>query len=261
MTIERLRQILDFSKLHSKDIDNAIRDFCHQIELQSLDGVRDLFQIVKAHLAEKSFLFFQFPFQDPEIGAFVYEGDTLSYVILNSCLPLLNTNFAFCHELYHIFFPLADELCGVHIGEDYYANENELRANLFAGKVLMPELEFKQMFSRFQDTNQLTTLVALMNYFKVPFKAVYIRCYELGLLKGEPRYLELTTEDILAEFEKHWLDTSLLKPSYIDNSGLIYKYVQAKGCEYLNDGYINARMLDTVLENLKILFPKIVAGE
>jgi hypothetical protein len=37
--------------------------------------------------------------------------------------------------------------------------------------------------------------------------------------------------------------------------------VQAKGCEYLNDGYINARMLDTVLENLKILFPKIIAGE
>lgn len=61
-------------------------------------------------------------------------------------MSVLNTNFALCHELYHIFFPADEALNKARIDLDYYSNENEMRANEFVENLLMPEIEFKQMF-------------------------------------------------------------------------------------------------------------------
>ena len=264
MTIERLRAIIDYSKIHATDIQAEITQFCNKMELQNLDGVRNIIQLAKTYLTEKSYLILQVPLKDAEIGAFVYKGDVVSYLVINSSMPVLNTNLAFCHELYHIFFPAEEALNKARVDLDYYSNEDEIRANLFAGNVLMPEAEFRQMFYKFKAREEKGEdpgiLVSLMNYFKVPFMAVYIRCYELGLITRAPKYLELRPEMIEAEYEKHWFDTMDLKPSGLDNSEFLFKYVEAKGCEYLNKGYVNARTLQMVLENMKKLLSKVKAG-
>ncbi len=44
------------------------------------------------------------PFNDKEIGALSYKGDGLGYVVINTSLPRVNSNFAIAHEIYHVFF-------------------------------------------------------------------------------------------------------------------------------------------------------------
>ena len=173
MTIERLKLILDYSKNHSKDIAEDIASFCHKIDLQNLDGVRDVLQLVRPYLLKKRFLTIQLPLNDDEIGAFVYKGDALSYLVINTSMPVLNTNFALCHELYHIFFPSGEALNKARVDLDYYSNEDETRANIFSGNLLMPENEFRQMFFKFNsgyeedDSDELKILVSLMNYLRL----------------------------------------------------------------------------------------------
>ena len=251
MTTERLRAILNYSKSHSKDIRADIANFCNQIEVSNLDGIRDILQIVRPYLLQRKYLTIQLPLHDNEIGAFG--------------MPVLNTNFALCHELYHIFFPADEALNKARIDLDYYSNENEMRANEFAGNLLMPEIEFKQMFSKLKaihenkSKTELKIIVSLMNYFKAPFMAVYIRCYEIGLLSSTPQYLDIEPETIKNEFEELWLDTTDLHALKIDNSEYLIKHVEDKGREYLEKEYINERTLKKALENIKILISKVKA--
>lgn len=161
------------------------------------------------------------------------------------------------------FFPADEALNKARIDLDYYSNENEMRANEFAGNLLMPEIEFKQMFSKLKaihenkSKTELKIIVSLMNYFKAPFMAVYIRCYELGLLSSTPQYLDIEPETIKNEFEELWLDTTDLHALKIDNSEYLIKHVEDKGREYLEKEYINERTLKKALENIKILISKV----
>lgn len=270
MTIERLRDILEYSNAHTRDIEDDVKDFCRQIDLHNLDEVRNVLQFVKPYLSGKKYLIIQLPLADNEIGAFVYKGDALSYLVINTSMPVLNTHFALCHELHHIFFPSDETVHKARIDLGYYSNENEMRANIFAGNLLMPEGEFRRIFLKLKqiyertdeedNTNELGTIISLMDYFKAPFMAVYIRCYELGLLTGTPRYLDISPETVQSEFEKLWLDTKDLKPSRIDNSEYLIKRVNDKGAEYLEKGYINERTLHEVQKNIATLFSKVKAG-
>lgn len=266
MTIERLRAILGYSKSHPKDISEDIANFCNQIDVSNLNGIRNLLQIVRPYLLQRKYLIIQIPLHDDEIGAFVYKGDSLSYLVINTSMPVLNINFALCHELHHIFFSADEALNKARIDLDYYSNENEMRANEFAGNLLMPEIEFSQMFLKLRTIyadnpqSELKIIVSLMNYFKAPFMAVYIRCYELDLLTSTPQYLDIELETIKKEFEELWLDTADLQASKIDNAEYLIKQVQEKGSEYVEKEYINKRTLQKALENIKVLFAKVKVG-
>lgn len=145
MTIERLRVILDYSKSHSKGISEDIESFCHQIDVSNLDGIRDVLQIVRPYILRKKYLTIQLPLHDDEIGAFVYKGDSLSY---RNKYKYVCTEYKFCTmpRTLSYFFPADEALNKARIDLDYYSNENEIRANEFAENLLMPEIEFKQMF-------------------------------------------------------------------------------------------------------------------
>ncbi len=270
MTIERLRRILEYGKTHSKEIEGDIEQFCQQVNLQTLNGVRDVLQIVSPYLIKRKYLVIQIPLRDDEIGAFVYKGDALSYLVINTSMPVLNTNFALCHELYHVFFPAGEELNKARIDLDYYSNEDEIKANIFAGNLLMPKVEFANLFSKLKllyttdsektGFDEFRVVVALMHYFKAPFMAVYIRCYELELIKScRPKYLDIDSDAIKSEFEKLWFDISDLKPSKADTSDNLLQYVKQKGDEYIQKNYVDDRTLQIVLENIKTLFSRIKA--
>ena len=256
MTIERLKKILDYKKNHTAEIDSDISSFCSMLELPNLDGFRNVFEIVKLYLKEKKYYVIRFPLKDDEIGAFVYKGDVVSYLVINTTVPVGNTNFAFCHELYHIYFPDI---------------EDEMRANQFAANLLMPYAEFRRMFLKFksafdntsetEEEKQLNVIIFLMNYFNVPFMAAYIRCYEFDLLKGPVKFLDIKKEIISLAFDKLWFDKTLLEPSRIDDSKQLMQFLKETGKEYAERGYISSRTLEKALDNTKKLFTKIKAGE
>ncbi len=271
MTIERLRNILQYRKQHLEDLNDDVKKFCTEMELKDLGGVRNLYEIVKMYLLKKNYFVIRFPLKDNEIGAFVYKGDSISYLVINTNVPIVNSNFAICHELYHIFSPAKEIESKFNIDLNYSENENEIRANLFAGNLLMPEAEFRQIFNKFNEINsskknleekkQLNVVISLMNYFNAPFMAVYIRCYELDLFNDSPEYLNIEQNIIDEEFKRLWIDNSILKASKIDDSENLIQYLITNGNEFVQNGYLNSRTLKIALENTKNLFSKLKAGK
>ena len=233
MEIERLRKIIKFNKDHYDDMQSILKTFCHRLKIDTFDDVRDILQIIRNELSKENLLAIQLPLKDNEIGGFIYRGDVFSYLVCNSSLPVVTSNFAFCHELYHAFFPAREENSIMQV--EFFNTEDD----------------------------KLATIVSLMNYFKAPFMAVFIRCYELGLFKDnniKPEYLNLKQKEIENKFEELWFNTEMLKPSNIDDSSNLLRFVTEKGNEYITRQYINKRTLNVILKNLDSLLTQVKAG-
>ena len=151
MNINRFRKIIEYSDLNKDDIESKVRKFYSLAGMSSDKEVLNILQIVRTSLLKKSYLIFEFPFKDEEIGALCYKGDSLGYVVLNTSLPKVNVNFAICHEVYHVYFQKGDFKSKVEFSNDnYYEYEEEFAANLFAGMLLMPEMSFRIMYNKFR---------------------------------------------------------------------------------------------------------------
>lgn len=263
MNIERLRNILSYNEKHSQDMKDTLKVFCQKLGIDSFDDVRNILQIIRHVLSNQNLLAIQLPLKDKEIGGFIYRGDTFSYLVCNSALPVVTSNFAFCHELYHAFFPIKGETCTMQV--DYFNTEEESMANYFAANILMPETVFIKMFNKFKKEDDiLTTVVSLMSYFNAPFMAVFIRCYELKLYTESsinPEYLNIEQKVIEKKFEELWFNSEILKPSNIDDSSKLKILISERGNEYIEKQYINKRTLDVIMKNLDTLLSQVKAGE
>lgn len=266
MTIERLKKILKCSKEHENDINEYIKNFSHQVDFENINGVRELLQIVRPVLQQKNYKIIELPLVDKEIGAFIYRGDKLSYLVINSSVPVVNANFALCHELFHIFFQPNTTKNTADIEFDYFENDSEEIANLFAGNLLMPKDSFSKLFKKFTtlcNGDEIDIIVSLMNYFKAPFMAVFIRCYELGLFTKntvDDYFFNIKSSELEGRFEKFWYDSSILKPSNNDDSERLKKLVHDYGTEYVQNDYIKQKTLTEVMNNLDLLLKKIKAA-
>lgn len=263
MTIERLKKILKCSKAHENDICDYIKSFVQQVEFENIDGTRDLLQIVRPVLQQKNYKIIELPLVDKEVGAFIYRGDKISYLVINSNVPVVNANFALCHELFHIFFQPNANKNTADIEFNYFENDNEEIANLFAGNLLMPKDSFSKSFKKFTtlcNGDEIDIIVSLMNYFKAPFMAVFIRCYELNLFTKktiDDKFFNIKPSEIEERFEKFWYDATLLKASNNDDSERLKKLVHDYGVEYVKNEYIKQRTLTKVMKNLDSLLEKI----
>jgi len=221
-------------------------------------------QIVRSSFQKKRYLVFEMPFADDEIGALCYRGDSLGYVVLNTSLPRVNVNFAIAHEIYHVFFGSEEFVSKVEFFDDhYYEHEGEYAANLFAGMLLMPEVGFRRMYSKFKDEsdrNEIGAIVRLMSYYQVPYMAVLIRCLELGLIAGNAKLDELFNIDrdqVKHRLTELWLDEDIMEPSLRDDFLNIEALVGRFGREFIEDKYINERTVSKALENMRELYVKI----
>lgn len=104
MNIERLRKIIAYSEKNREETNSMVRRFCSFTGIEYDNDVLNILQIVRFSFRKKGFLVLEMPFADDEIGALCYKGDGLGYVVLNTSLPRVNTNFAIAHEIYHVFF-------------------------------------------------------------------------------------------------------------------------------------------------------------
>ena len=204
------------------------------------------------------------PFADDEIGALCYKGDGLGYVVLNTSLPRVNVNFAIAHEIYHVFYGSNEFVSKVEFVDDhYYEHEEEYAANLFAGMLLMPEVSFRRMFSKFKeesDGNEVETIIRLMSYYQVPYMAVLIRSLELDLVTGNEvreNLFNIERDQIRQKLNDLWLDESIMEPSGKDDYVHIETVVARLGKEFVEEEFINERTVNKALKNMRELYTKI----
>lgn len=264
MNVDRLRKIIAYSEQNREETNSMVKRFCAFTGIEYDNDVLNILQIARPAFEKKGYLLLEIPFADKEIGALCYRGDGLGYVVINTSLPKVNANFAIAHEIYHVFFQESVFVSKVEFSDEhYYEHEEEYAANLFAGMFLMPEISFRRMYTKFKEEsngNELDTVIRLMAYYQVPYMAVLVRCYELGLPAGRniPENLLNVDRDVMcSKFEELWLDDSILSASNKDDYVHIEALVEKIGKEFIEDEYLNERTLEKVLENMKKLYSKI----
>jgi len=264
MNFERLRLIIDYSKNHRKETDYKVKNFCSFSGVGFETDLLSIMQIVRPSLRKRGYIVIEIPIADDEIGALSYKGDGLGYVLINSSLPKVNVNFAIAHEIFHVFFQEDNFVSKVEFSDDhYYEHEEEFAANLFAGMLLMPEISFRMMYSKFKDESEgiiEDIIVRLMSYYQVPFMAALIRCLELELLGGNDiseTILNIDRKKIKQKLNELWLDESILDSSKKDDYIHLKMFVSQLGEEYVKEEYINKGTLKNVLNNMEDLYLQI----
>ena len=264
MNAERLRKIIAYSEKNRGEISSLVKKFCSFAGMEYDNNVLNILQIARSSFQKKGYLMLEMPFADDEIGALCYKGDGLGYVVINTSLPEVNVNFAIAHEIYHVFFQENEFISKVEFSDNhYYEHEEEYAANLFAGMLLMPEVSFRRMYSKFREESDgkgFDTMIRLMAYYQVPYMSVLIRCYELNLSENNcisADLLNVSREKMKEKFEELWLDDSVLYTPNKDDYLLIEAVVKKLGKEYIENGYINKRTLTKVLKNMQDLYKKI----
>lgn len=267
MDINRFKKIIEYSKANLVEIEHKMKRFCAVMNIKSDSDVRDVLLLVRQVFLKRGFIVFEMPFMDDEIGALCYKGDGLGYVVINTLLPKVNSNFAVAHEIYHVFFQENEFKSKIEFAnEHYYESEDQYAANIFAGALLMPENSFRGMFDKFRLESQgiLDTICKLMNYYQTPYMATLIRCCELQLIDMKEMTSALmfvNKEKVSEKFEELWLDSGILEPSCRNDFPNVERLVSRMGNEYVAEGYINQRTLDMVLTNIRTLSKKMRGDE
>ena len=264
MKIDHLRTIIAYSDKNREEIDSMVRRFCSFAGIEYDSDLLNILQIVRSSFQKKGYLVFELPFADDEIGALCYKGDGLGYVVLNTSLPRVNVNFAIAHEIYHVFYGSGEFVSKVEFADDhYYEYEEEYAANLFAGMLLMPEVSFRRMFSKFKEESNgdvSETIIRLMSYYQVPYMAVLIRSMELELIVRNERQEEILNNDrdrIKQKLNDLWLDESIMEPSKKDDYVHVEALVARLGKEFAEGGFTNERTINKALKNMRDLYLKI----
>ncbi len=264
MKIDRLRTIIAYSDKNREDIYSMVKRFCSFAGIEYDSDLLNILQIVRSSFQKKGYLVFEMPFADDEIGALCYKGDGLGYVVQNTSLPRVNVNFAIAHEVYHVFYGSDEIVSKVEFADDhYYEHEEEYAANLFAGMLLMPEVSFRRMFSKFKeesDGDETDTIVRLMSYYQVPYMAVLIRSLELELISRkevQEEALNIDRDQIKQKLNDLWLDESIMEPSRKDDYVHVEAVVARFGKEFAQEEFINERTVNKALKKMRELYLKI----
>ena len=267
MNFERFQNIIEYSQKNKDEITKQVRDLYSQMDMDYDRDLLNIMLIIRPLFIKKQYVVLEIPFKDKEIGAICYKGDSFGYTFLNSSLPKVNVNFALGHEIYHVFYqckPFKHKV-ELYLNERYFEHEDELSANLFAGILLMPSPSFTSMFHKFQkeqnsEDSEITIIAKLMSYFEVPYMAVVIRCYELGLLPdGEvlKKIMEVTSDDIEKEFTRLWLDIEIFKPTKRDDYARLELLVIDIGKKCEEEQILNDKVVSKVIENIRKIYEEI----
>ena len=137
---------------------------------------------------DSSLHYFSFPMNDDNLFAFSFYKKGRFFICINNKLPVCKQNFALAHEAYHIYCFLEEKeesvLCTT-VDKNAYDNMvdmEELKANAFAGMVMIPRTELEKQISLFKmDADfhySVEEICTLMDYFGMPFKSVVLRLFE-----------------------------------------------------------------------------------
>lgn len=276
MNKEKLYKILEFNKTHSKQIAYAKNIFYDFVGTQSSMIIRDMQTFAQMIFDNKEYKFIRIPMKSKEIGAFQLRLNNSNYLVLNTAKSLANNNFAIAHELYHV---LIQENTGLgNAGELYLNNyediEEEQMANAFAGAIIMPTEDVRQVVGLLKNTKkipdelrqnfsyiqELITVFALMSYYQTTYMSVVIRCYELGIFDTQDSDLmEILLYNNSEEKQKKLFENipmrkgnrSIMEPTYEDDFAQMYNEAEKMGQENVKRGILTEEDFRYRLEGLK----------
>jgi len=110
-------------------------------------------------------------------SGFIYKLDNdESIIVVNGVYNKLDQRFAFAHELYHFFFSNVGKIICPKPNEKIERNPEEIRADLFASKFLLPDIDMRDYIeSDFNGVVDEKTIVGIMEKYLVPLYTVLIR--------------------------------------------------------------------------------------
>jgi Zn-dependent peptidase ImmA (M78 family) len=114
------------------------------------------------------------------------------FMLVNSNQTLGRQNFTICHELFHLF--IQENFRAMVCKAGYYPkdNETELKADLFAAALLIPEIGVRQFIPSHEfgkDLISINTLLAIEHYYRCSRSALLRVLKKLGYI-GSQKYEE-----------------------------------------------------------------------
>lgn len=260
MNFSRFREIIIKNREYEIGVKEAVDRF-H--DLVVWDG--DIPKIMKEIGNKLDTLIVEIPMKDSDFGA-CYLGTGYShYLLLNSNQPRNKMYFSFCHDLYHILNGTPNDINEkreVHLNQEYFSNEIENKANLFAANLLMPDKEFKKMYLWYSnDVGKLEyTIVKLMNYFNAPFVAILLRLFELQLLENitdVKNLLSFNITQIKGFFKEQWIDKEIIIPSLKDEMEYLIETIKKEGNRLIEEELLSEINFKIILDNIRKLYLEI----
>ncbi|MED3813408.1 ImmA/IrrE family metallo-endopeptidase [Priestia megaterium] len=151
------------------------RTYIHPRSWEIIDGIR-------VYIENEHFLI-EAPINDDSFGGFIRSTNTKKFICyINTEQPRIYQNFTLAHELYHVLTlqGIKESIHMVKAGLD--DDLDERKADYFASVLLMEEHTVLNFYQQLKDKDELTKIIKSVFRFKVPFKAVLIRLYELKLI-------------------------------------------------------------------------------
>jgi len=152
-----------------------------------------------------------YPFNDDELWAFTLKKRGTIFVCINTELPVSKQIFAAAHELYHIYRYSKNvdnaensmaSLLDSKTADECAESKEDVEANAFAALLLTPEQLLQDQISFFNISKESPTIddiLALMDSFGIPYKAIVLRLYECGLIKKAKALELLSVEGVEVE--------------------------------------------------------------
>jgi len=275
MNRERLLKILEFNKIHNKEISTAKSIFYDCIGRQNPVVISDMQTLAQMIFDSRGYNLLRIPMKSKEIGAFQLRLNNSNYLVLNTSKSLANNNFAIAHELYHVLIQ-EDTISGNRwelYMDNYGDNEDEQMANAFAGIILMPEEDVRSVVAlltrkkgvideitqEYPYLNELIKVFALMSYYKTTYMSVVIRCYELKIFEVNDKELmeyllshnsEEDQKILFREMPMRKGDVSIMEPTYEDDFLKTYKEAKAIGEKNVERGVLSKEDLEYRLKGM-----------
>lgn len=260
MKFSRFTNIIKKNTEYEDYIEEKVEEFYNTIIIKG-----DMTKLIKEIGHKLNILVIQIPMRMDTIGAVSYRTSFSKYILLNSNQPSCKMYFSFYHEIYHVLngtTNIVNEQKEVHFNEDYFCNDNECKANLFAANILMNKVDFKKIYKIYneEETDLKVIIFKLMNYFDAPYVAVLLRLFELKLLvdiNGMEKYLEYSECDLFDEFYKNGISDEILKPTLSNDSVFMCNKLETDSRNLINKGLLSEIKYEKMMERIKIFIKDI----
>lgn len=200
----------------------------------------DIFKLLRK---KGKVIFYPLP-EEPELDGFhvqkVVNGKLTAFVYINTAKNFEKCIFCGAHELGHIY-EVEKEIQKEYPEVQFTIEETDNIMNRFAAELLMPEDKFKEIFHKrifllgkkwkqMTYADLLKTIVALMDYFYVPYKAIVWRLHEIGLFtdagKVEFEEIEKNDREIINSYIYEGKYTRLRTPSNLKSFENLPEYLR-----------------------------------
>ncbi len=271
LTVPEFKTAIQYERANQGAMEHRLMQYFLAINSYHSSDPNHTMHLVRSALHNKQRFLLQMPLSNLEVDFLCFHGDNNQYTIINSAKPRINEHAFLCRAFCYTLKLAADgqfSNARPFFGSQTYTYPENMKNAAFANMLLLPAPLFQTMFRQFRseqlpEDSILSVLVRLMNYFKAPYHAVLTRCYSLGLLDDGSvleHLLQVDSSLIAKEFQRLWLDESLLRPTMQDDFSHFEQYVKTAGEQYVEEEYLKLRTLNLALSNMKASYLSVREG-